>query len=182
MSIGQINKIIDSVFPQISTNFTLTEMLAYAADFQKYKMGDSLGFPSENTSAMLSDVGSVVIPNTLSSNLKEVHFFLFSEESYTASSRVQEIESGIELRAEGTSDVSDDYEDYEDYGGYDDYESWDDEYDSYDGYGSGSGTNSSRDNYDSSGGYNDYTEDDTYDDSYNDSEDYYVEEDSSYWE
>ena len=128
---------------------------------------------------MLSDVGSVVIPNTLSSNLKEVHFFLFSEESYTASSRVQEIESGIELRAEGTSDVSDDYEDY---GGYDDYESWDDEYDSYDGYGSGSGTNSSRDNYDSSGGYNDYTEDDTYDDSYNDSEDYYVEEDSSYWE
>ena len=182
MSIGQINKIIDSVFPQISTNFTLTEMLAYAADFQKYKMGDSLGFPSENTSSMLSDVGSVVIPNTLSSNLKEVHFFLFSEESYTASSRVQEIESGIELRAEGTSDVSDDYEDYEDYGGYDDYESWDDEYDSYDGYGSGSGTNSSRDNYDSSGGYNDYTEDDTYDDSYNDSEDYYVEEDSSYWE
>ena len=104
MTLSQINKIIDSVFPQISTNFTLTEMLTYAKDFQKYKMGDSIGFPSENTTAMLNEVGSVVIPNILSSNLKEVHFFLFEEADYVASTRVQDIEAGIEVRAAGASD------------------------------------------------------------------------------
>ena len=30
MSVGTVNKIIDSVFPQISTNFTLAEMIGYA--------------------------------------------------------------------------------------------------------------------------------------------------------
>ena len=77
MSVGTVNKIIDSVFPQISTNFTLTEMIGYAKNLTKYKLGDTIGFPSENTTDMLNNVGSVVIPNTLSSNVTEVHQFLF---------------------------------------------------------------------------------------------------------
>ena len=75
MSLGTINKIIDEVFPQISTNFTLTEMVSYAKDFAKYTLGDSLGFPSKNTTDMLNEVGSVVIPDTLSTNVQEVHQF-----------------------------------------------------------------------------------------------------------
>lgn len=77
MSVGTVNKIIDSVFPQISTNFTLAEMIGYAKNLTKYKLGDSIGFPADNTTDMLNEVGSVVIPDTLSSNVMEVHKFLF---------------------------------------------------------------------------------------------------------
>ena len=40
MSVGTVNKIIDSVFPQISTNFTLAEIIGYAKNLTKYKLGD----------------------------------------------------------------------------------------------------------------------------------------------
>ena len=77
MSLSSVNKIIDSVFPQISTNFTLSEMIGYAKDFMKYKLGETMGFPEDNTTDMLNEVGSVVIPNTLSSNVLKLHQFLF---------------------------------------------------------------------------------------------------------
>ena len=99
MSVATVNKIIDSVFPQISTNFTLTEMIGYAKNLTKYKLGDSIGFPYENTTDMLNNVGSVVIPNTLSSNVTEVHQFLFGSDGYSVSSTVSEIESGITAKA-----------------------------------------------------------------------------------
>ena len=99
MSVGTVNKIIDSVFPQISTNFTLTEMIGYAKNLTKYKLGDSIGFPSENTTDMLNNVGSVVIPNTLSSNVTEVHQFLFGNDGYSVSGTVSDIENGISEKA-----------------------------------------------------------------------------------
>lgn len=95
MSVGTVNKIIDSVFPQISTNFTLAEMIGYAKNLTKYKLGDSMGFPSENTTDMLNEVGSVVIPKTLSSNVMEVHKFLFGNDGYSVSSTIEEVENGI---------------------------------------------------------------------------------------
>lgn len=101
MSVGIVNKIIDSVFPQISTNFTLAEMIGYAKNLTKYKLGDSIGFPADNTTDMLNEVGSVVIPDTLSSNVMEVHKFLFGNDGYTVSSTITSVENGI---AEKSSD------------------------------------------------------------------------------
>lgn len=101
MSVGTVNKIIDSVFPQISTNFTLAEMIGYAKNLTKYKLGDSIGFPADNTTDMLNEVGSVVIPDTLSSNVMEVHKFLFGNDGYTVSSTITSVENGI---AEKSSD------------------------------------------------------------------------------
>lgn len=101
MSLGTVNKIIDSVFPQISTNFTLAEMIGYAKNLTKYKLGDSIGFPADNTTDMLNEVGSVVIPDTLSSNVMEVHKFLFGNDGYTVSSTITSVENGI---AEKSSD------------------------------------------------------------------------------
>lgn len=112
MSVGTVNKIIDSVFPQISTNFTLTEMISYAKDLTKYSFEDSIGFPSENTTDMLNKVGSVVIPKTLSSNVMEVHQFLFGNDGYEVSGTVQDIENGIadkaSDRAKDGSNIEDD--------------------------------------------------------------------------
>lgn len=116
MSLSTINKIIDTVFPQVSTNFTLTEMISYAKDLTKYKMGESIGFPSKNTTDTLNKVGSVVIPDTLSSNVLEVHQFLFGNDGYAVSGTVQGIESGIQTRAADRANGSSDWnpEDEED--------------------------------------------------------------------
>ena len=44
---------------------------------------------------MLNEVGSVVIPDTLSSNVMEVHKFLFGNDGYTVSSTITSVENGI---------------------------------------------------------------------------------------
>lgn len=129
-----MNKIIDSVFPQVSTNFTLAEMIGYAKDFQKYTIGESMGFPENNTTDMLNVVGSVVIPSTLSSNVADVHRFLFGNDGYQVSSKISQIEGGIAAKAadRSTGTVSDDDDVYY----RQDYDLGDDDYDYDDDSGS----------------------------------------------
>lgn len=157
MSLSTINKIINSVFPQVSTNFTLTEMIAYAKDFKEYTMGDTMGFPENNTTDMLNVVGSVVLPVSLSESVEEVHQFLFGNDGYQVSSTVTQIEAGIAAkaadRASGEVTTDDDW-------GEDIYDTGD-----YNG-----GYDSSYD--DTGGGYEDYSNSD----SYNESDDEYVED------
>ena len=95
MDLATINEIADSVFPQIATNFSMTEILSYAKDFQKYKLGESMGFPTERSSSNLSGIGSTEIAQTLSSNVAEVHKFLFGDENYQVSGTVQGIDEEI---------------------------------------------------------------------------------------
>ncbi len=103
MSLSTINKIIDSVFPQVSTNFTLAEMVAYAKDVKKYTVGESMGFPEKNTFADVDVIGSVVIPDTLTSNVLEVHKFLFGSDGYTVSAKIEKIEKDIQIKAAAPS-------------------------------------------------------------------------------
>ena len=95
MDLTTINKIADSVFPQIATNFSFTEILNYAKDFQKYKVGETLGFPNVRYSKMLSGVGSTEIADTLASNVAEVHQFLFGDTDYQVSGTVKGIDDEI---------------------------------------------------------------------------------------
>lgn len=97
--LSTINKIIDKVFPEISTNFTLTEILSYAKDAFKYKLGEMTGFPADNTTETLNGVGSTVIPLTLESNVITMHWFLYGEDGYTPSSTVTEISRGVAGKA-----------------------------------------------------------------------------------
>lgn len=94
-NIGALNKIINAVFPQVSTNFTLAEMLGYAKDVKDYKMSETMGFPTQNHFDNISGVGSVVIADTLESNVLEVHKFLFGEDGYTVSDTIRNIQSKI---------------------------------------------------------------------------------------
>ena len=99
-SLAQINKIIDEVFPEVSTNFTLTEILEYAKDAFDYQLGETTGFPFDKSTDTLANVGSVVIPVTLSSNVEQLHKFLYGEsDTYTASSTVNSISSKIVAKA-----------------------------------------------------------------------------------
>lgn len=152
MSLSTINKIIDSVFPQISTNFTLTEMIGYAKDFKEYTIGEQMGFPDNNRTAMINVVGSIVVPTTLSSNVLDVHRFLFGEDGYTVSSTISRIEGGIASKSSepytdssGTSDGGGTYNDWTDDTDYyyddGDNDYWEDDYDYEDGGdGDGGGT------------------------------------------
>lgn len=98
MDLSTINKLIDTVFPQVATNFTLSEALEYGKDFMKYKLGDSMGFPADRTSHDLHVVGSSEIANTLESNVLEVHQFLFGDTEYEVSSTVKDIDDEIAYR------------------------------------------------------------------------------------
>ena len=97
---AQLNKIIDKVFPEVSTNFTLTEILEYAKDAFDYKLGETTGFPFDKTTGDLAGVGSTVIPVTLESNVEKLHTFFYGEgESYTVSSKVSAISDKIIAKA-----------------------------------------------------------------------------------
>ncbi len=99
-SLGQINQIIDSVFPKVSTNFTITEIFDYALDAFDYQVGETTGFPFDKTTDTLNGIGSTVIPVTLESNVEMLHKFLYGDSiSYTASSTVSSISSQITGKA-----------------------------------------------------------------------------------
>lgn len=99
-SLMQLNAVIDQIFPEVSTNFTLAEILDYAQDAFEYKLGENIGFPFDKTTDTLSNIGSVVIPVTLEDNVKKLHEFLFgSSEGYTVSSDVSDISYKIIAKA-----------------------------------------------------------------------------------
>ena len=96
--LGTINNIIDEVFPSISTNFTVAEILSYAKDFAKYTLGENSGFPFEKTTDTISGLGSIVIPVSLESNVQELHKFLYGTADYQVSSEVSGISGAIVSR------------------------------------------------------------------------------------
>ena len=90
-----------------------------ARDLTEYKVGETMGFPEDNTTDTLNEVGSVVIPTSLSQSVQALHQFLFGNDGYAVSSTVQEIESGISVRAadRATSDSYVEEEETYDYSG-----------------------------------------------------------------
>lgn len=109
--LATINDIIDEVFPQVSTSFTLTELIKLAAGVTKYNMGESSGFPFERTDGSVEGIGSVVIPLGFVENVEELHAFLYPKDEYTVSQTVQDIASEIEYL---TGFTREDYEEPED--------------------------------------------------------------------
>lgn len=93
---GTINKIIDEVFPQVSTSFSLKEMLGLAADVTQYRLGETKGFPFELTDGDVDGVGSSVIPLGFTENVQELHEFLYPKDEYAMSEKVKEIAGKIE--------------------------------------------------------------------------------------
>lgn len=135
--LATINAIIDEVFPQVSTSFTLQEILTYASAYSQYTLGDNMGFPVDKTTDTLSGLGSIVIPQDLVSNVTKLHEFLFGTKDYTPSSTVQTVNANIistvnsagSASSSGTEDYSGgDYDDSGDDYSYDDSEDYSDSY------------------------------------------------------
>lgn len=91
-----INAIIDKIFPQVSTSFSLGELVKLAAGVLQYELGETSGFPFEHADSSIEGVGSVVVPLGVAENVEELHAFLYPKDEYTVSQTVVDIASEIE--------------------------------------------------------------------------------------
>ena len=112
MDIGTINKIIDKVFPQISTSFDMSDILGLATGVTQYKLEDNTGFPFDKTDGIIySNCGDCVVALGLKENVEKLHEFLYPDEETTeVSETVQDISNSISSLTGVTRPVSLDQE------------------------------------------------------------------------
>ena len=94
--LGTIDTIIDDVFPQIATSLTEDEIKTLANAVFEYQLGDTVGFPFAYTPVTHDTKGSVIVPGDLNSNVTALHEFLFGEQGYVPTAKVQNISSAIQ--------------------------------------------------------------------------------------
>ena len=92
-----LNKIIDEVFPLISTSFSMKELLGFASNVLDYNIVDTTGFPYKVTTCenVLNHEGSFVVPIGFENNVIQLHQEVFEEEAYEPSDKVRQIEEDI---------------------------------------------------------------------------------------
>lgn len=89
--INALTKIMDNVFPMISTNFSKSELIKLGKDIFGYKFGDTEGFPRDyvmGEEAKAATNLDCLIPTTLETNVKHLHQFLFDDMDYQPSEDV----------------------------------------------------------------------------------------------
>ena len=122
-----LDKIIDVVFPQVSTSFSSKDLIGIAANALSYQLGETQGFPYSiaDTDVVDGYEGSYVVPSDFDGDVKKLHEFLFNEKDYQVSDTVKEISHEIDVMSgaiveDGYTDVYGTDEGYseEPYGGY----------------------------------------------------------------
>lgn len=87
--------IIGTVFPQIATSIGVDDMMMNVKNITKYHIGETSGFPQARGDANMGKKGACVIPQTLESNVIQLHNFLFGDEDYTPSALVKKYSARI---------------------------------------------------------------------------------------
>ena len=109
--VKKLTKLIDKVFPQVKTNFTLKEVLSYVRKVRKYAVGETMGFPDKTSFTNLEGIGSCVIADEFASDVEKVHKFLFGDSAgYTASEVIKGIAAKIQ-EYKGKGSATDTYND-----------------------------------------------------------------------
>lgn len=93
LSIGQLNKLADTVLPRISTNITTGEILGLIPSIASFNIKESMGWPY-NTKGITLDRWYGV-PITLESNVKKLHVEAFNQPDYEVSEKIKEINNKI---------------------------------------------------------------------------------------
>ncbi len=94
-SLKQLNDILNDVLPQITTSFSAAEFAEYASKVGNYTILETQGFPFENVTGKIGKQ-SMVVPDTLVTNVSEMHTFLFGPSAYSPTTNVQVISDKIE--------------------------------------------------------------------------------------
>ena len=96
MDVRTLNKLVDTVFPQVSTSFTLKEIVNLGSAGITYKLSDSTGFPFDRDDSKRYKGTSVVVAQGLAENVQQLHEFLYpGEETYVVSDTIQSISDDI---------------------------------------------------------------------------------------
>lgn len=112
--LGLLNRILLTEFEQIGTNLTFTDFTELILDIGKYHIGETGGFPSSHGDMIMGKKGDCVIPQSLETNVTELHKFLFDKEDYKPSDTVKKIstkiaaDSGNYKKGNGSDGVSKD--------------------------------------------------------------------------
>ena len=91
MSASQLTTIAESSFEQVYTSLELKEILDLIQVVGEYKIVESEGFPQMDmlTTGTIGSHGSCVVPLDLAESVVWLHEFLFEEEGYEVTERVQ---------------------------------------------------------------------------------------------
>lgn len=87
-------EIMDQVFPMVQTSVTKTEILQLIPNMLGYRMDDTTGFPFEYKFAKINDA-DFIVATSLSSNVKELHEFLYGKTDYEPSDDVESASSRV---------------------------------------------------------------------------------------
>lgn len=100
-SAGELEDLIDSVFPEIGTSMSAADLIGLALNVKSYSLKQMIGFPFGYHTMTFNDnaVGSVVVPCTLESNVKQFYSLVMDEPDYEVSSKVKEISDTIQKRS-----------------------------------------------------------------------------------
>lgn len=84
--LSSIFKIMDDVFPMVTTSLSKQDILGLIPTLIGYKFTDSTGFPQKFKFSNIK--GSIIVPTDLENNVVELHKFLYDDQDYTPSSEV----------------------------------------------------------------------------------------------
>lgn len=93
LSLGQLNKLADTMLPKIRTNISSGEILSLLPSLASFNIEDSLGFPYEVRGITLDRWYGV--PVNLEANVKRLHKEAFGQEDYEPSEKVKSISNQI---------------------------------------------------------------------------------------
>ncbi len=93
--LATLNELTLALFPQVATSVDIHDLLSLVGDVGKYHIGETGGFPFARGDKNMGKKGACVIPQTLETNVKELHAFLYGEEDYVLSDTVQTLSAKI---------------------------------------------------------------------------------------
>lgn len=93
LSIGQLNNLVDTILPRISTNISGTEILSLLPSIASYDIVDSEGWPYKTEGVTIDKWYGV--PVTLESNVLQLHQEVFGQTDYVVDDTVKEISQQI---------------------------------------------------------------------------------------
>lgn len=118
-NLSQITELINTVFPDIQTDLSQKDMLTMATAMLGYDISNSGGFPYDRTTKTLGNLGSLVVPCDLETNVIQLHKQLYGTEDYEPSETVLEYSEYIINNTGITADsaVDDEFSDADDFTG-----------------------------------------------------------------
>ena len=93
--LGLLNRILLMEVDQIGSNLTFSDFTELLLDISKYHIGQTGGFPFTRGDMTIGKRGDCVIPQTLETNVSELHKLLFDKEGYEPSDMVKKISAKI---------------------------------------------------------------------------------------